>query len=179
MGTEVQSKMYFPGYYSIQNLSSNVGHGSWSLLHENTNLKNGQQYEVFLTRPVIDGFHGRDKDESIFRHHLNELHRLYERQKDLMNDIKSKELIKQQKVAGSQSTFSSFGFPTGDDRKSWSIYGRQSTSSTCISHFPYDSIGKTLQNSGSNAASAQQVVSEPSSVNNVGATVNSELLQYL
>ncbi|TQD79769.1 hypothetical protein C1H46_034693 [Malus baccata] len=148
MGTEVQSKMYFPGYYSIQNLSSNVGHGSWSLLHENTNLKNGQQYEVFLTRPVIDGFHGRDKDESIFRHQLNELHRLYERQKDLMNDIKSKELIKQQKVAGSQSTFSSFSFPTGDDRKSWSFYGRQSTLSTCISHFPYDSIGKTLQNSG-------------------------------
>ncbi|KAM1164085.1 hypothetical protein TB2_023288 [Malus domestica] len=79
MGTEVQSKMYFPGYCSIQNLSSNVGHGSWSLLHENTNLKNGQQYEVFLTRPVIDGFHGRDegqlrqtilKHESIFRHQV-------------------------------------------------------------------------------------------------------------
>ncbi|KAB2610319.1 hypothetical protein D8674_018351 [Pyrus ussuriensis x Pyrus communis] len=61
MGTEVQSKMYFPGYCSIQNLSSNVVNGSWSLLHENTNLKNGQQYEVFLTRLVIDGFHECDK----------------------------------------------------------------------------------------------------------------------
>ncbi|KAM1296780.1 hypothetical protein ACFX2I_023582 [Malus domestica] len=166
MGTEVQLKMYFPEYCSIQNLSSNVGHGSWSLLHENTNLKNGQQYEVFLTRPVIDGFHGHDKEqlrqtilkhETIFRHQLNELHRLYERQKDLMNEIKSKELLKHQKVAGiSQSTFSSSGFPTGDDRKSWHIsnlalldssYGRQSTSSTCISQPPRDSIGKTLQNS--------------------------------
>ncbi|KAH0973621.1 hypothetical protein GBA52_025777 [Prunus armeniaca] len=48
MGTEVQSKMYQPGYYSVQKLSSNVGHGSWSLLHENKNLKNGQQYELFL-----------------------------------------------------------------------------------------------------------------------------------
>ncbi|KAM1187580.1 hypothetical protein ACFX2J_023487 [Malus domestica] len=166
MGTEVQLKMYFPEYCSIQNLSSNVGHGSWSLLHENTNLKNGQQYEVFLTRPVIDGFHGHDKEqlrqtilkhETIFRHQLNELHRLYERQKDLMNEIKSKELLKHQKVAGiSQSTFSSSGFPTGDDRKSWHIsnlalldssYGRQSASSTCISQPPRDSIGKTLQNS--------------------------------
>ncbi|KAM1164086.1 hypothetical protein TB2_023289 [Malus domestica] len=79
MGTEVQSKMYFRGYCSIQNLSSNVGHGSWSLLHENRNLKNGQQYEVVLTRPVIDGFQGRDKEqlkqtirkhESIFRHQV-------------------------------------------------------------------------------------------------------------
>ncbi|CAB4274959.1 unnamed protein product [Prunus armeniaca] len=79
MGTEVQSKMYLPGYYSVQKLSGNVGHGSWSLLHENKNLKNGQEYELFLTRPIMDGFHGCDKEqmrqtilkhESVFRHQV-------------------------------------------------------------------------------------------------------------
>ncbi|KAM1358124.1 hypothetical protein ACFX14_045304 [Malus domestica] len=159
--------MYFPGYYSIQNLSSAVSHGSWSLLHENRNLKNGQQYEVFLTRPVTDGFHGCDKEqlrqtilkhESIFKHQLNELHHLYERQEDLMNEMRSKELLKHKKATGvSQSTFSSSGFPTGGYTKSWhlsnlpmvdSSYGRRSTLSTCISQSPCDSIGKTLQNSG-------------------------------
>ncbi|PQP97625.1 uncharacterized protein Pyn_18229 [Prunus yedoensis var. nudiflora] len=134
MGTEVQSKMYLPGYYSVQKLSSNVvGHGSWSLLHENKNLKNGQQYELFLTRPIMDGFHGCDKEqmrqtilkhESVFRHQLNELHRLYERQKDLMNEIKSKELLKHKN------------------------FGRPCTSSTGISQSPCNSIGKTLQTSG-------------------------------
>ncbi|KAM1544659.1 hypothetical protein ACFX10_045092 [Malus domestica] len=166
-GAEVQSKMHFPGYYSIPNISSAVSHGSWSLLHDNRNLKNGQQYEVFLTRPVTDGFHGWHKEklrqtilkhESIFKHQLNELHHLYERQEDLMNEMRSKELLKHKKATGvSQSTFSSSGFPTGGYTKSWhlsnlplvdSIYGRQSTSSTCISKSPCDSIGKTLQNSG-------------------------------
>ncbi|KAH0969555.1 hypothetical protein GBA52_028567 [Prunus armeniaca] len=73
MGTEVQSKMYLPGYHSVQKLSSNVGHGSWSLLHENKNLKTGQQYELFLTRPIMDGFHGRDKEQmrqTILKHEL-------------------------------------------------------------------------------------------------------------
>ncbi|KAI5340919.1 hypothetical protein L3X38_020193 [Prunus dulcis] len=167
MGTEVQSKMYLPGYYSVQKLSSNVGHGSWSLLHENKNLKNGQQYELFLTRPIMDGFHARDKEqmrqtilkhESVFRHQLNELHRLYKRQKDLMNEIKSKELLKHQKVAGtSLSTFSSSGFPNEADRNSRhnsnlpfvdSSFGRPCTSSTGISQSPCNSIGKTLQTSG-------------------------------
>ncbi|KAI5340905.1 hypothetical protein L3X38_020179 [Prunus dulcis] len=154
MGTEVQSKMYLPGYYSVQKLSSNVGHGSWSLLHENKNLKNGQQYELFLTRPIMDGFHGRDKEqmrqtilkhESVFRHQLNELHRLYKRQKDLMNEIKSKELLKHQKVAG--TSLSSSGFPNEDDRNSRhnsnlpfvdSSFGRPCTSSTGISQSPFN-----------------------------------------
>ncbi|CAB4274963.1 unnamed protein product [Prunus armeniaca] len=159
--------MYLPGYYSVQKLSSNVGHGSWSLLHENKNLRNGQQYELFLTRPIMDGFHGRDKEqmrqtilkhESVFRHQLNELHRLYERQKDLMNEIKSKEPLKHQKVAGtSLSTFSSSGFPNEDERNSRhnsnlplvdSSFGRPCTSSTGISQSPCNSIGKTLQTSG-------------------------------
>ncbi|KAM1015458.1 hypothetical protein ACFX2I_045219 [Malus domestica] len=159
--------MHFPGYYSIPNISSAVSHGSWSLLHDNRNLKNGQQYEVFLTRPVTDGFHGWHKEklrqtilkhESIFKHQLNELHHLYERQEDLMNEMRSKELLKHKKATGvSQSTFSSSGFPTGGYTKSWhlsnlplvdSSYGRRSTLSTCISQSPCDAIGKTLQNSG-------------------------------
>ncbi|KAM5581301.1 hypothetical protein ABKV19_010497 [Rosa sericea] len=154
MGTEVQSKMYLPGYYSIPTLTSNAGHGGWSLLHENKTLKNGQQYDILLTRPVVDGFHRCSKEqvrqmilkhESIFKHQLNELHRLYERQKDLMNEIKSKELLKHQKAAAtSQLPLFSSGLPLVDPD-----YHRPSMSTTGISSQSYcNSIGNTQQTSG-------------------------------
>ncbi|KAL6135570.1 hypothetical protein ACLB2K_067797 [Fragaria x ananassa] len=154
MGTEIQSKMYLPGYYSIPTLTSNVGHGGWSLLNENKSLTNGQQYDILLTRPVVDGFHESSKEqvkqmilkhESIFKHQLNELHRLYERQKDLMNEIKRKELLKIQKAAAaSQLPLFSSGFPlvgSGDHRPSMST--------TAISSQSYcNSIGSTQPTSG-------------------------------
>ncbi|CAN6708551.1 unnamed protein product [Malus baccata var. baccata] len=114
-------------------------------------VRNGNRSAVEDVLPGIL-FHTESKQQCRPWELLNELHHLYERQKDLMNEIKSKELLIHQKVARiSQSTFSSSGFPTGDDRKSWHIsnlalldssYGRQSTSSTCISQPPCDSIEK-------------------------------------
>lgn len=86
MGTEIQSKMYLPGYYSIPTLTSNVGHGGWSLLNENKSLTNGQQYDILSMRPVVDGFHESSKEqvrqmilkhESIFKHQVYVLQPLF------------------------------------------------------------------------------------------------------
>lgn len=81
MGTEVQSKMYLPGCYSMKDLSNSASYGGWSLHHESKPLKNGQHYDIFLTRPIVDGFDfdGYNKEqlrqtimkhESIFRHQV-------------------------------------------------------------------------------------------------------------
>ncbi|XP_059670393.1 uncharacterized protein LOC132315949 isoform X2 [Cornus florida] len=100
MGTEIQSKTYFPGYYSMRNLNDNASTDFWALCHEERTLKNGQNYDLLLTRPFVDGYSGYDKEqlrqtilkhESIFRHQLQELHRLYKRQRDLMNEIGRRE----------------------------------------------------------------------------------------
>lgn len=96
MGTDVQAKTYFSGSYSMRDLNDRL-----ALYHEHASLKNDQYYDSFFTRPAADGYLGCDKEQlrqtilkhdSIFRHQLAELHRLHRRQRDLMNEIKRREL---------------------------------------------------------------------------------------
>ncbi|GLU01841.1 hypothetical protein SLE2022_191230 [Rubroshorea leprosula] len=130
MGTEVQSKMHLPGYYSLRDLSSDTGKVSWPLHHEK---KNFEPYNnLFLTRPAIDI--GCDmeqlretilKHESIFRHQLHELHRLYRIQREMMNEMKSEELNKHLiNVGTSQSSPFSSGLPFQDEQKSHVLESR-------------------------------------------------------
>ncbi|KAH7554528.1 hypothetical protein ACOSQ2_028314 [Xanthoceras sorbifolium] len=119
MGTEVQSKMYMPGYYSLRDLNDNAGNGSWSL-HQQKKIF-GQYREFFLTRPAIDVNEGNDKEqlrqtilkhECVFKHQLHELHRVYKIQRDMMNEVRSKELQKHMIQAGAlQSSMYSSGCP--------------------------------------------------------------------
>lgn len=71
MGTEVQSKMYLQGYYSLRDLNNNAGKGSWPLHCEQKTLRSGQYHEIFLTRPEMDGYDGHDKEllrQTILKH---------------------------------------------------------------------------------------------------------------
>lgn len=79
MGTEVEPKMYLPGYYTLRDLDDNVGNGSWSVHNESRTSKNGQYYDILLTSPAIDGYPGYDKEqlkqtilkhEYIFKHQV-------------------------------------------------------------------------------------------------------------
>lgn len=162
MGTEVQSKMYLQGYYSLMDLNNDSGKGSWHVHSDQKTLqRNGQYHEIFLSRPVMDGYDGHDKEvlrqtilkhETLFRHQLCELHRLYKIQRDLMNDIKSKS-HKHLILAG---TSQSNPFPSEDEKKRWHIsslsldytYGRPATRSVDIipSHFNPEE-GKIMQSS--------------------------------
>ncbi|KAK8607162.1 hypothetical protein V6N13_052906 [Hibiscus sabdariffa] len=114
--------MQLRGYYSLTNLKSNSGNVGWPLPRENRNsgpfndffLKLAMGYDKEQMRQTIL------KHDSIFRHQLRELHRIYRIQLDLMNEIKSKEgkkhLIPQ---ATSPSNAFSRGFKKEDERKRW------------------------------------------------------------
>ncbi|KAK9067200.1 hypothetical protein SSX86_014525 [Deinandra increscens subsp. villosa] len=104
MGAKVQSKTYFPG--SMTDLNNGFHNGVWDLYHGDKSHKiptpgNSQHYDYFLTTQAMDGYNGHPKEqirqtilkhESIFKHQIQELHRLYKRQKDLMNPMPTEPL---------------------------------------------------------------------------------------
>ncbi|GLU10975.1 hypothetical protein SLE2022_277490 [Rubroshorea leprosula] len=162
MGTEVQLKMHFPGYYSLRDLNHDTGKVSWPLHHENKNFE--LYHNFFSTRPAIDI--GCDKEqlrqtilkqESIFRHQLHELHRLYRRQREMMNEMKSKELNKHLiHVGTSQSSPFSSGFLSQDEQKSHVLEsqmldlscGRLYKSEADSIHSQFSSLKEKLLHSG-------------------------------
>ncbi|KAK6913305.1 Protein of unknown function DUF863, plant [Dillenia turbinata] len=101
MVTEVQCKVYLPGYYSAKDLNEENGNTRWPLYYEGRALGHGEYYDMLFRRRTNDGYLGDNKaqlrqtilkHESIFRHQLHELHRLYKRQRDLMYEIRMREL---------------------------------------------------------------------------------------
>ncbi|XP_042757707.2 uncharacterized protein LOC111893711 [Lactuca sativa] len=94
MGAKVESKTYFPS--SMIDLNNGFHNDIWNPYHDDKTHKisgptNSQHYNYFLTTQTIDGYAKEQirqtilKHESIFKHQLQELHRLYKRQQDLMN----------------------------------------------------------------------------------------------
>ncbi|KAJ0667238.1 hypothetical protein HanPI659440_Chr17g0675581 [Helianthus annuus] len=100
MGTEIHYKNSIPGYYSMRNANDDSSNSSWHLFNA---LTNGHYYDGFTPRTVTDAYLGQDKDElkqkmlqheAIFKDQVHELHRLYKRQRDIMEEVKRKELHK-------------------------------------------------------------------------------------
>ncbi|XP_076940204.1 uncharacterized protein LOC143609298 [Bidens hawaiensis] len=89
MATRVQTKTHFLG--SVMDLNNGSCNGMWELYHGDRN----QSYNSFLMSQTMgDPRYPKEqmrltilKQESIFRQQLQELHRLYKRQKDLMNEL--------------------------------------------------------------------------------------------
>ncbi|GMI87417.1 hypothetical protein like AT1G69360 [Hibiscus trionum] len=103
MGTKVQSKSYLPGFYSMRDLNEDSNSCSWPLYYGDKTLTNGQYYNNFFPKTVADSYPQHDKDrlkrkmlehEAIFQNQVSELHRLYRIQRDLMVEVKSKDLQK-------------------------------------------------------------------------------------
>ncbi|XWS34158.1 hypothetical protein CRYUN_Cryun21dG0016100 [Craigia yunnanensis] len=103
MGTKVQSKSYLPGYYPMRDLNEDSNSCSWPLYYGDKTLTNGQYYNGFFPRAIADAYPMYDKDvlkqtmlehEATFKNQVSELHRLYRIQRDLMDEIKKKELQK-------------------------------------------------------------------------------------
>ncbi|TQD87219.1 hypothetical protein C1H46_027254 [Malus baccata] len=101
MGTKMQCKSYMPGYYSMRDLNEDPNNCSWPLYYGDKTLSNRQYCNGFLPRAMTDAFPRYDKDvvkqtmlehEAIFKDQVIELHRLYRIQRDLMDEIKRKEL---------------------------------------------------------------------------------------
>uniref|UniRef100_A0A2P2MGS2 Uncharacterized protein LOC105121218 n=1 Tax=Rhizophora mucronata TaxID=61149 RepID=A0A2P2MGS2_RHIMU len=165
MGTKVHFESCFPEYFSMKDISEDSNGCSWPLNYGDRTFANGQYYNGFFPRAIADAYAGHDKDvvkqrmlehEAIFKDQLYELHRLYKIQRELMEDIKRKELHKNQipiEVSLSSSPLASQ--ITSEDARKWhiprfplanSFCARQSTSGIEDIHSPLSSMkGSSLQ----------------------------------
>ncbi|CAA6667380.1 unnamed protein product [Spirodela intermedia] len=93
MGT-VECKNHFPGHYSMSNLNDGGMIGRPRCYEER--VQSRQFCDGFLPRP-LDGFLDHDREalkqtmlmhNAIFRKQVSELHRLYRKQRDLMEELK-------------------------------------------------------------------------------------------
>ncbi|KAK4346453.1 hypothetical protein RND71_032792 [Anisodus tanguticus] len=122
MGTTIQCKTYLPGFFSTSDLNNNGTNTPWLLNHENKCRKRSHCTDSVLSPQPVDGYFECDKEkvrqtilkhETIFRHQLQELHRLYSRQRDLMNEHQRKEMLNHQ-TKTFQSSPSLSHFPSLD-----------------------------------------------------------------
>ncbi|XP_028761968.1 uncharacterized protein LOC114720492 isoform X1 [Neltuma alba] len=98
MGTKLQN---LPLYHSMRDLNEESSSCGWPLFYGDKTHANGQYYNDY--QPRAEGCSVYDKDyvkrmilehEAIFKKQVYELHRLYNVQKSLMDEMKSKELRK-------------------------------------------------------------------------------------
>lgn len=129
MGTKIQFNRYVSGYCSIWGLNETVNNDVLSLYQDGKAPRNGQHYDPVLPQKLrIGGTHEYDKEkvrqmilehESTFRHQLQELHRLYGRQREIMNEFKRK--VKNCLMESEVSRSSSFPLPSGDTKPGWQV----------------------------------------------------------
>ncbi|GER43785.1 hypothetical protein STAS_20640 [Striga asiatica] len=123
MGTKIQC--YMPGYYySMRDLNEDSSSNSWPASYgDNKAMANGQYHNGFVQNITTDGYLGYGKDalkqkmlehEAVFRSQVYELHRLYQIQRDMMEELKRKE---EQKLRVSTEQSSS------QDPRKWHMSG--------------------------------------------------------
>ncbi|KAL0343843.1 UNVERIFIED_CONTAM: hypothetical protein Sangu_1271700 [Sesamum angustifolium] len=150
MGTKIQGNAFLRESHSVIDLDGSTSSGTRSLYHENQLLRNGQNPDSFTSPMYRNGYLGYDSErvrrtilehESIFRNQIQELHRLYARQQELMNEIKRRELNKDD-MKGEKHRSSSLFSPIspGDAKRTWnpphSMADCLPTSGTCSKLFP-------------------------------------------
>ncbi|PIN00546.1 hypothetical protein CDL12_26952 [Handroanthus impetiginosus] len=143
MGTKIQTNAFLREYHSVIDLDGSTNNGIRSL-HSENQIQNGQNPHSFMSRMCKNLGYDLEKvrrtilqHESIFRDQLRELHRLYGRQQELMNEIKKREINKDNmnEDKSHSSTFLS-PIPREDAKRAWnsicssSLAGCLSTSRT-------------------------------------------------
>ncbi|MED6221118.1 hypothetical protein PIB30_051257 [Stylosanthes scabra] len=103
MGANVQCDGYFPGYYSARDLIFESERIPWASSDVNNELKNELHYIGSLPVSSPCNLIGYNKEllkqtilkhEAIFRDQIHELHRIYHKQKELMDEINRSESYK-------------------------------------------------------------------------------------
>uniref|UniRef100_A0A1J3DSM9 Uncharacterized protein n=1 Tax=Noccaea caerulescens TaxID=107243 RepID=A0A1J3DSM9_NOCCA len=123
MGTKVHCESLYGGYHhSMRDLNKDC---RWPLLYsDNKTSANDQSYNGFPSQTTFDC----DKDvvrrtmlehEAVFKTQVLELHRVYRIQKDMMDDLKMKQLNKEWGPSPVEASFSSQA--TNDDFRRWKI----------------------------------------------------------
>ncbi|KAD2804104.1 hypothetical protein R6Q59_030399 [Mikania micrantha] len=115
MGTEVHCKSSFEVYHSMRDVNEDSNSRNWPLFYGEKGLANAHYYNGFIPRTVADAVVGCDKEalkqkmlehEAIFKDQVYELHRLYRRQRDIMEEIKRNEYHKHHISIGTSSSSS-------------------------------------------------------------------------
>ncbi|GAA0141694.1 hypothetical protein LIER_02778 [Lithospermum erythrorhizon] len=84
----------------MKDLNVDCNGNGWHLFYGENNLENRQYYTTFIQRNVSDSHTGHDRNglkqkmlehDAIFKNQVYELHRLYRTQRDMTEDIKTKE----------------------------------------------------------------------------------------
>ncbi|XP_022733793.1 uncharacterized protein LOC111287469 [Durio zibethinus] len=190
MGIKVQPKSFLPGYYSMRDLDDDSNSCSWPLYYGDKSLTNGQYYKSFSPGAFADTYPGFDKDilkrtmlqhEAIFKNQVSELHRLYRIQRDLMDEIKKKELQKNWiPIEPSLSSSPLASQITTEDAHKWHIRSFPVGSSVCArpsisgvehSHSPLSSVkgssgqaGPFLSQNGVNSKDVEVLDCRPTKV---------------
>ncbi|RZC24483.1 uncharacterized protein LOC114387055 [Glycine soja] len=138
MGTKVQN---LPGYNSMRDLNEESSSCGWPLFYGDKSLTNGQYYNNYLPSSTTDACSAYDKDvvkrmmlehEAVFKNQVYELHRLYRIQRDLMNEVKRKEIHRNKiPVEASFSAGHMTSQLTTEDGQKWHISGFPVGNSTC------------------------------------------------
>ncbi|KDP41264.1 hypothetical protein JCGZ_15671 [Jatropha curcas] len=149
----------------MRDLNEDSNSCSWPLYYGDGTFPNGQYYNGFLPRSIADVYSGYDKDivkqtmlehEAIFKDQLCELHRLYKIQRDLMDEVKRKELYKNRMpIETSLSSSPLASQITSEDARKWHIPSFPLANSVCAGpstsgiedmHSPLSSMkGSSLQ----------------------------------
>ncbi|KAL2523065.1 uncharacterized protein Fot_26988 [Forsythia ovata] len=117
IGTEIQANACLTQYYSAMDLDGNSSNCTKSVYQDDQSVKNGKYHHLPMSEKSTNGYLKYDievvrqtilKHESIFRNQLQELHRLYTRHRDLMNEIKSGGLHKDHMKAEKSRSSSHF-----------------------------------------------------------------------
>lgn len=92
-----------PDVYSMRDLNEDSSSSSWPIFYADNTLPNGQNCNGYMPRNSINGYPGHEKEalkqkmlehEAVFKNQVSELHRLYKVQRDMMEEVKRKELHK-------------------------------------------------------------------------------------
>ncbi|KAG8384654.1 hypothetical protein BUALT_Bualt04G0140500 [Buddleja alternifolia] len=103
MGTKIQANAFLRNYHPVIDLDGSTTTALCPLYHENQIAKNGHNPDSFMSKIFKNGYLGYETEkvrqtiiehESIFRNQLQDLHRLYRRQQELMSEIKRREVKK-------------------------------------------------------------------------------------
>ncbi|KAK6133645.1 hypothetical protein DH2020_032555 [Rehmannia glutinosa] len=113
----------------MRDLNEDSSSSSWPLFYVDRTVPNGQYYNGFMPRSSVDGYPGHDKDalkqkmlehEAVFKNQVCELHRLYRIQRDMMQDVKRKELHKNR---ASMEPASSSSLQGSEEARKWHMAG--------------------------------------------------------
>nr|GMC75717.1 uncharacterized protein LOC109193581 isoform X2 [Ipomoea batatas] len=98
----MQCTSYTLGSYYLRDVNVGLGGCSWLTANSDIVWNGGQRFNVLLPPPTMDHDLGPQKEicrqmmlkhESTFKYQVYELHRLYRRQKELMEEARNRELL--------------------------------------------------------------------------------------